>query len=164
VPKIHTCSGPDSHNEQKHRHSRCHCKRNSGSTSAGTNNPTRLGGRPAEQQKTDERLVTIRPSGGDDEDFCPGGSNSSSDDLRADAAARRPPPMPPTREARTSRRPTSWRSVRGWRRLARRRRNLFRLPWQTAAPGAAPKPLASKSRARYSCQRYRRRTPFPLDH
>jgi hypothetical protein len=44
VPKIHTCSGPDSHNEQKDRHSRCHYKRNPGSTSAGTNNPTRWGG------------------------------------------------------------------------------------------------------------------------
>jgi hypothetical protein len=44
VPKIHTCSGPDSHNEQKHWHSKCHYKRNSGSTSAGTNNPMRLGG------------------------------------------------------------------------------------------------------------------------
>jgi hypothetical protein len=43
VPKSHTCSGPDSHNEQKHRHSRCHYKRNSGSASAGTNNPTRRG-------------------------------------------------------------------------------------------------------------------------
>jgi hypothetical protein len=43
VPKIHTCSGPDSHNEQKHWHPRCHYKRNSGSTSAGTNNPTRRG-------------------------------------------------------------------------------------------------------------------------
>jgi hypothetical protein len=38
VPKIHTCSGPDSHNEQKHWHSRCHYKRNSGSASAGMNN------------------------------------------------------------------------------------------------------------------------------
>jgi hypothetical protein len=44
VPKIHTCSGLDSHNEQKHWHSKCHYKRNSGSTSAGTNNPTRWGG------------------------------------------------------------------------------------------------------------------------
>jgi hypothetical protein len=44
TPKIHTCSGPDNHNEQKHQHSRCHYKRNPGSTSAGTNNPTRLGG------------------------------------------------------------------------------------------------------------------------
>jgi hypothetical protein len=43
VPKIHTCSGLDSHNEQKHWHPRCHYKRNSGSTSAGTNNPTRRG-------------------------------------------------------------------------------------------------------------------------
>jgi hypothetical protein len=43
VPKIHTCSGPDSHNEQKHWHSRCHYKRNSGSASAGTKNPTRRG-------------------------------------------------------------------------------------------------------------------------
>jgi hypothetical protein len=39
VPKIHTCSGLDGHNEQKDWHSRCHYKRNPGSTSAGTNNP-----------------------------------------------------------------------------------------------------------------------------
>jgi hypothetical protein len=44
VPKLHTCSGLDSHNEQKHWHSKCHYKRNSGSTSAGTNNPNRWGG------------------------------------------------------------------------------------------------------------------------
>jgi hypothetical protein len=44
VPKIHTCSGPDSHNEQKHWHSKCHYKQNSGSTSAGMNNPTQWGG------------------------------------------------------------------------------------------------------------------------
>jgi hypothetical protein len=44
VPKIHTCSGLDSHNEQKHWHSKCHYKWNSGSTSVGTNNPTRRGG------------------------------------------------------------------------------------------------------------------------
>jgi hypothetical protein len=50
--------------------------------------------RPAEQQKTDERLVVARPSGDDDDDFCPGGPNSSSDDLRADAAVRRPPSVP----------------------------------------------------------------------
>jgi hypothetical protein len=31
VPKLHTCSGLDSHNEQKHWHSKCHYKRNSGS-------------------------------------------------------------------------------------------------------------------------------------
>src|SRR5688572_8191216 len=43
VPKLHTCSGLDSHNEQKHRHSKCHYKRNPGSVPTGTNNPTRLG-------------------------------------------------------------------------------------------------------------------------
>jgi hypothetical protein len=37
VPKIHTCSGPDSHNEQKHWHSKCHYKRNSGFVPAGMN-------------------------------------------------------------------------------------------------------------------------------
>ena len=31
VPKLHTCSGLDSHNEQKHCNSKCHYKRNSGS-------------------------------------------------------------------------------------------------------------------------------------
>jgi hypothetical protein len=93
VPKIHTCSGPDNHNEQKHWHPKCHYERNSSSTSVGTNNLTQWGG-PADQQKTDERLAVACPSSGDDEDFCPGGANSSSDDLRADAAARRPPPVP----------------------------------------------------------------------
>jgi hypothetical protein len=43
VPKLHTCSGLDSHNEQKHWHSKCHYKRNSGSPSAGANNPTPWG-------------------------------------------------------------------------------------------------------------------------
>jgi hypothetical protein len=37
APKIHTCSGLDSHNEQKHWHSRCHYKWNSGSVPAGMN-------------------------------------------------------------------------------------------------------------------------------
>jgi hypothetical protein len=41
VPKLHTCSGLDIHNEQKHWHSKCRYKQNSGSPSAGTNNPTR---------------------------------------------------------------------------------------------------------------------------
>jgi hypothetical protein len=113
VPKMHTCSGLDSRIEQKHWHSRCHYKRNSGSTSAGTNNPTRLGG-PAEQQKTDERLVVARPGSGNDNDFCPGGPNSSSDDLRADAAAMRPSPMPQLeRQGRAEGRRVGGRSVGG---------------------------------------------------
>jgi hypothetical protein len=58
VPKIHTCSGPDIHNEQKHWHSKCHYKRNYGSTSAGTNNPTRWGGCGATE---DRRAARRRP-------------------------------------------------------------------------------------------------------
>jgi hypothetical protein len=114
MPKIHTCSGLDSHNEQKHWHSKCHYKRNSGSTSAGTNNPTRWGGGPAEQQKTDERHAVTRSSSGGDDDFCSGGPNSSSDDLRADAAARRPPPVPKlVRQGRAEGRRVGGRSVGG---------------------------------------------------
>jgi hypothetical protein len=52
APKIHTCSGLDSHNEQKDRHPRCHYKRNPSSTSAGTNNPTRLGGLRSNRRPT----------------------------------------------------------------------------------------------------------------
>jgi hypothetical protein len=59
VPKSHTCSGLDSRNEQTHWHSKCRYKQNSGSPFAGTNNPTPWG-RPAEQQKTDERLAAAR--------------------------------------------------------------------------------------------------------
>jgi hypothetical protein len=113
VPKIHTCSGLDSHNEQKHWHSKCHYKRNSSSTSAGTNNPTRRGG-PAEQQKTDERRAVTRSSSGDDDDFCSGGPNSDSDDLRADAATRRSPPTPKlVRQGRAEGRRVGGRSVGG---------------------------------------------------
>jgi hypothetical protein len=112
--KIHTCSGLDSHDEQKHWHSKCHYKRNSGSTSAGTNNPTRWGGGAAEQQKTDERHAVTRSSSGDDDDFCSGEPNSGSDDLRADAAARRPPPMPKLmRQGRAEGRRVGGRSVGG---------------------------------------------------
>jgi hypothetical protein len=76
----------------RHHHSRCHYKRNSGSTSAGTNNP-HVGG-PAEQQNADGWLADAR-SGSSDNDFRPGRPNSSSDDLRADAAATRPSPVSP---------------------------------------------------------------------
>jgi hypothetical protein len=64
----------------RHRHSRCHYKRNSGSASAGTNNPPRLEGLRSNR----------RP-----DDFCSERPNSSSDDLRADAAAVRPTPTSP---------------------------------------------------------------------
>jgi hypothetical protein len=76
----------------KDRHSRCHYKRNPGSTSAGTNNPTRLGG-PAEQQKADGRLTVARSSNSDNDPRY-GWPNCSSDGLRADAAATLPSPTP----------------------------------------------------------------------
>jgi hypothetical protein len=89
-------------------------KRNSGSTSAGTSNPTRRRGGPAEQQKTDGRLAVARSGSGDDDDFCSGGPNSGSDDLRADAAARRPSPVPKlVRQGRVEGRRVGGRSVGG---------------------------------------------------
>jgi hypothetical protein len=113
VPKIHTCSGLDSHNEQKHWHPRCHYKRNSGSTSEGTNNPTRSGG-----LRSDRRPTNGTPSpalaAATTTTSAPGGPNSSSDDLRADAAARRPPPVPKlVRQGRAEGRRVGGRSVGG---------------------------------------------------
>jgi hypothetical protein len=91
VPKIHTCSGPDSHNEQD--------TGTQGAITNGTPVPplqvrtTHTIGGPAEQQKDDGWLAAAR-SNSDDDDFCSEGPNSSSDDLRADAAAIRPSPSP----------------------------------------------------------------------
>jgi hypothetical protein len=92
VPKIHTCSGPDNHNEQN--------TDIQGAITNGTpvpppqvrTTPHDWGG-PAEQQKADGWLAVARSCSGDDDDFYSGGPNSSSDDLRADAAAMRPSPM-----------------------------------------------------------------------
>jgi hypothetical protein len=72
VPKLHTCSGLDSHNEQKHWHSKCHYKRNSGSVPAGTNNPTRLGNPRSDRRPTggppppDPATATTTPAPGDE--------------------------------------------------------------------------------------------------
>jgi hypothetical protein len=113
VPKIHTCSGPDSHNEQKHRIQ-------SAITNGSPVPPPRVrttpldGGGPAEQQKTDERHAVTRSSSSDDDDFCSEGPNSSSDDLRADAAARRPQPVPKlVRQGRAEGRRVGGQSVGG---------------------------------------------------
>jgi hypothetical protein len=72
----------------RHQHSRCHYKRNSGSAPAGTNNP-HIGG-PAGRQNP--RWLAAARSGSSDNDLRSGQPNSSSDDLRADAAATRPSP------------------------------------------------------------------------
>jgi hypothetical protein len=67
VPKIHTCSGPDSHNEQTpalkvtlQTELRFRLRR--------YEQPPMIGG-PAEQQKADGWLAAARSSSGDD-DFC----------------------------------------------------------------------------------------------
>jgi hypothetical protein len=59
VPKIHTCSGPDSHNKQKHWHSKCHYKRNSGSVPAGMDN---LHAREARGATSSRRITSKRGS------------------------------------------------------------------------------------------------------
>jgi hypothetical protein len=75
----------------RHRHSRCHYKRNSGSTHAGTNNPLRWRACGATKpQAAHRRLLSSS-----DNDLCSERPNNSSDDLRADAAAIRPSPTSP---------------------------------------------------------------------
>jgi hypothetical protein len=89
MPKIHTCSGPDSHNEQD--------TGTQGAITNGTPVPppqvrtTPHDWGPAEQQKADGWLAAAR-SNNDDDDFCSEGPNNSSDDLRADDAAIGPSP------------------------------------------------------------------------
>jgi hypothetical protein len=112
APKIHTRSGPDSHNEQK--------TGIQGAITSGTPVPppqvrtTPPDGGAAEQQKTDERLAVTRSSSGGDDDFCSEGPNSSSDDRRADAAAMRPSPVPKlVRQGRAEGRRVGGRSMGG---------------------------------------------------
>jgi hypothetical protein len=74
-----------------HRHSRCHYRRNSGSTPAGTNNPPHW--RACET--TNSRWLAAAHSCSSDNDLRSWQPNYSSDDLRADAAATRPLPTSP---------------------------------------------------------------------
>jgi hypothetical protein len=92
VPKIHTFSGPDSHNEQTpafkvplQTELWFHLRR--------YEQPPTIGG-PAEQQKTNGWLAAACSSSSDNE-FCSERPNSSSDDHRVDAAAIRPSPTSP---------------------------------------------------------------------
>jgi hypothetical protein len=161
VPKLHTCSGPDSHNEQK-------------TLAFEMPLPTELrfpppqerttplrGGRPAERRKADEWCAVTCSSSGDDDAFCSEGPSSGNADLRLDAAARRPLPMPKlVRQGRAEGRRVGGQPVAGPGYLAGSRTSS-KLPWRTPAPRAAPKPLAPESQARCSCQRHGRRPPFP---
>jgi hypothetical protein len=78
----------------RHRHSRCHYKRNSGSAPAGTNNPPppHIGG---SARQRDPRWLADARSGSNNNDLRSGRPNSSSDDLRVDAAATRLSPTSP---------------------------------------------------------------------
>jgi hypothetical protein len=75
----------------RHRHSRCHYKRNSDSTPTGTKNPPHWRACGA----TKPQVLAAAHSGSSDNDLRSGWPNSSSDDLRADAAAIRPSPTSP---------------------------------------------------------------------
>jgi hypothetical protein len=94
VPKIHTCSGPDSHNEQTpalkvplQAELRFHLCR--------YEQPPRWRACGATERRQDSRWLTAARSGSNDKDFHTGRPNSSSDDLRTDAAATRPSPASP---------------------------------------------------------------------
>jgi hypothetical protein len=75
----------------RHRHSRCHYKRNFGSTPAGMNN-LHIGGACG---TTNSSWLAAARSISSDNDLRSGRLNSSSDDLRADAAVTRPSPVSP---------------------------------------------------------------------
>jgi hypothetical protein len=107
----------------KHWHSRCHYKRNSGSTPAGMNN-IHIGG-PAGQQTP----------GGSPPTTAAASTTSVLDDKTATAMASRqalllevPRPRPHTRGEDKPPRPKSQRSDRRWHRRSRRQRNLLWLP------------------------------------
>jgi hypothetical protein len=92
VPKIHTCSGPNSHNEQ-----------DTGTKGAITNRtlvpPPQVRTTPHDWRACGategRRMARRRPKSSSDNNFCSERPNSSSDDLRADAAATRPSPTSP---------------------------------------------------------------------
>jgi hypothetical protein len=75
----------------RHRHSRCHYTRNSGSAPQVRKTP-HIGG-PAGRQNP--RWLADARSGSSDNDLRSGWPNSSSDDLRVDAAATSPSPTSP---------------------------------------------------------------------
>jgi hypothetical protein len=72
VPTLHTCSGPESRNEQKHWHSKCHYKRNSGSPLRGYEQPHSMGeglrsnGRPTPDTPAWRPRPTRRATGAPD--------------------------------------------------------------------------------------------------
>jgi hypothetical protein len=106
-----------------HRHSRCHYKRNSGSTTAGMNN-LHIGGPMGRQTPGGSPPTTAAAS-----------TTSVSDGKKAAATAsgqtllrQGPRQRPHSRDEDKPPRPKSRRSDRRWRRRSRRQRNLLWLP------------------------------------
>jgi hypothetical protein len=142
----------------KHRHSRCHYKWNSGSTPAGMKQPPTLEGLRGD--KTPGGSPTPAPAAATTTS-APSGQTAAAMTSGRTLLRRAPRPRPHSRGEDKLPRPWSRRSVRGWRRLSRRRRNLFRLPRWEVAPEAVSKPVRPESQTRSSCQRHGRRTPSP---
>jgi hypothetical protein len=76
----------------RHRHSRCHYKRNSGSASVVRTTPHDWRACGATEGR---RMACRRLKSSSDNDFCSERPNNSNDDLRVDAAATRPSPTSP---------------------------------------------------------------------
>jgi hypothetical protein len=159
-PKIPTCSGPDSHNEKTPE------------LKVPLQTELRFHSRRYEQSPTLEGLRDDETSGGSPPPTpaaatttsAPGGQTAAA--MTSGQTLLRQGPRPRSHSRGEDKLPRLWssRSVRGWRQLSRRRRNLPRPPRWEVAPEAAPEPLRPKSQTRGSCQRHERRTPFPPDH
>jgi hypothetical protein len=157
--KIHTCSGPDSHDEQ------------TPALKVPLQMELRFRPRRYEQPPTLEGLRGDKTPGvspppapaAATTTSAPGGQTAAAMTSGQTLLRQGPRPRPHSRGEDKLPRPWSRRSVRGRHRLSRRQRNLFRLPGWEVAPEAAPKPLRPESQTRGSCQRHGRQTPFP-DH
>jgi hypothetical protein len=125
VPKLRTCSGLDSHNEQKTSAFKVPLQTELRFHLCGYEQPHSMGEGPAEQQKTDGRLAIAR-SGSNDNDPRSGWPNCSSEGLRADATAILPLPTPTLEGRGQVQRAGGPR--RGWRRWSRRQRGLLEPP------------------------------------
>jgi hypothetical protein len=156
--KIHTRSGPDSHNEQ------------TPALKVPLQTELWFYSRRYEQPPTLEDLQDNETPTGDAQPPTPAAATTTSAPGGQTAAVmtsgqtllrQGPRPQPHSRGEDKPPRPWSQRSVRGWRRPSRRQRNLFRLPRWEVAPETAPRPLRPESQTRDSCQRHERRTPFP---
>jgi hypothetical protein len=122
VPKLHTCSGPESRNEQKTPAFEVPSQTELRFPPPQVRTAPLDRGGPAEQQKTDERLAAAR-SDYDDNGPRSGWPSCSSAGLGVGAAASLPPPTT-TLEGRGQVRRTGG-PKRGWWRRSRRRRGLL---------------------------------------